>query len=107
MVGGIVIGVTRTSERTHVHVAECPHYPKHCIAERQDARPVCHRPDTCCVYTDETNEWTGQRVEVKVGDSFWWQSGRCYWTPNENRNRPGNVCGKDFDIPLKKLGYSH
>lgn len=101
MVGGVVIGVTRIAGGlTHVNVADCPHYPKH-------PRGECPRPDTCCVYTDEIKVHGGERVEVRLGDSFWWQSGRCYWTPKENRGKDGNKCGVDFDIELKKVGYSH
>ena len=104
MVGGVVIGVTRTAERTHVHVAECPHYPKHGI--KATSIEGCPSPDTCCVYTDERTR-DGIKVRVEVGDSFWWQSGNCYWTPKENRGKKGNKCGVDFDIALAKLGYSH
>lgn len=107
MVGGIVTGIARQQERTHVTVSECPHYPKHCIAERPDGRPVCHRPDTCSVYTDEIKIRDGEKVSVGIGDSFWWQGGRCMWTPKENRGKPNNKCGKDYDIELTKLGYSH
>jgi Zn-finger protein len=102
MVGGVVIGVTRTPERTHVHVADCPHYPKHGRGDE------CPRPDTCSVYTDEINARTGKRVEVKIGDSFWWQSGHCYWTPRENRYPQGKGrVGVTYDIQLTKLGFSH
>lgn len=103
MVGGVVIGVTRLEGRTHVHVADCPHYPKH------DIRSVdgCPRPDTCCVYTDEIKEHGGDKVVVGVGDSFWWQGGRCYWTPAANRLRDDGRCGVDYDIALKKIGFSH
>jgi len=100
MVGGVVVGVQRGPKGTHVHVADCPHYPKH-------PRGNCLRPDECSVYTDERRIEDGKPVEINVGDSFWWQSGRCMWTPEANRNRPGNVCGRDFDIQLTKLGYSH
>lgn len=95
MVGGVVIGLTRADERTHVNVAEsvegCPH------------------PDTCCVYTDEVNQNTGEKVTVAIGDSFWWQGGRCYWTPKANRKLPDDESkgGVTYDIPLTKLGYSH
>lgn len=103
MVGGVIIGVTRTTERTHVNVAECPHYPKHGRGDE------CPRPDTCCVYTDEVNRETKVPVCVSVGDSFWWQCGVCYWTPKENRSLPDDKakCGVDYDIPLTKIGFSH
>ena len=101
MVGGVVIGVTRRGDKTHVHVADCPHYPKHGRGDE------CPRPDTCCVYTDERRISDGAPVAIQVGDSIWWQSGRCYWTPRVNLGRPGNKCGVDYDIAMQKLGYSH
>ena len=101
MVGGIVIGVTRTRERAHVHVANCPHYPKHGRGDQ------CPQPDTCSVYTDEIRTHGGGRVEIKVGDSLWWQCGHCYWTPQANRLCKGSRGGVDYDIQLTKLGYSH
>lgn len=101
MVGGIVIGISRRADQTHVHVADCPHYPKH------EPRDSCPNPDTCCVYTDEIKVHGGDRVEIGLGDSFWWQSGHCYWTPKDNRGKPNNRGGVDYDIQLTKLGYSH
>lgn len=101
MVGGVVIGLTRQSGQTHVNVADCPHYPNHGRGDE------CPRPDTCCVYTDEINQNTGEKVTVSIGDSFWWQGGCCYWTPKENRNLADGRGGVDYDIPLKKIGYSH
>lgn len=98
MVGGVVIGLSRYSDQTHVHVAECPHHPKHRDIE-------CPRSDTCCVYTDEKRVSDGVKVEIGIGDALWWQSGSCYWTPKENTSR--ERCGIDFDIQLKKIGYSH
>lgn len=65
------------------------------------------RPDTCCVYTEETRTDNGARVEIGIGDSFWWQGGRCYWTPKANRTKPGARGGVDCDIPLPKIGFSH
>lgn len=100
MVGGVVIGITRTAERTHVNVADCPHYPKH-------PRGKCPRPDTCCVYVDEGSFDKGDKVAIKVGDSLWWQSGTCYWTPKDNLNKAGARGGVDYDIKLRKIGYSH
>jgi hypothetical protein len=100
MVGGRVIGITRQEGRTHVNVADCQHYPKCGIA--------CKNPQTCCVYTDEVNQRTGERVEIQVGDAIWWQSGSCMWTPASNR-RVGSSGegGVDYDIRLTKIGYSH
>jgi len=100
MVGGVVIGVTRKEGKAHVNVADCPHYPRH-------KRGECPRPDTCCVYTDEIAINTGLKVEVSLGDSFWWQGGMCYWTPALNRKKPNGRGGVDYDIQLTKIGYSH
>lgn len=105
MVGGVIIGLTRQDGKTHVNVADCPHYPKHGI--KAESVEGCPRPDTCCVYTDEIKVHGGERVEVKVGDSFWWQGGYCYWTPKENRSMANARGGVDYDIKLSKLGYSH
>ena len=101
MVGGVVIGLSEKDGETHVHVAECPHYPKHGRGDE------CPRPNTCCVYTDARKIETGETVSINIGDSLWWQCGRCYWTPKENRSRAGNRRGIDYDIQLTKIGYSH
>jgi hypothetical protein len=100
MVGGVVIGITRSSKGTHVNVSDCPHYPKH-------KRGKCPRPDTCCVYTDEIKISSKQHIEIDLGDSLWWQCGYCYWTPKENIDKKGNRGGVDYDIKLAKIGYSH
>ena len=100
MVGGVVIGISRRAEQTHVHVADCPHYPKH-------ERGECPNPDTCCVYTDEIKVRDGQRIEIGLGDSFWWQGGYCMWTPKENRDKSEAKGGVDYDIKRTKLGFSH
>lgn len=104
MVGGVIIGLTKSGDRTHVNVADCPHYPKHGI--KAESVEGCPCPDTCCVYTDAKRE-DGTEAELKVGDAFWWQGGICYWTPRENRHKEGGRGGVDYDIRLKKIGYSH
>lgn len=110
MVGGVIIGLSRNHDgETHVNVADCPHQPKHGRGDE------CPRPDTCCVYTDGKRE-DGSEAELAIGDSFWWQSGSCYWTPRANVGATcghrehidcKRRCGVDYDIRLKKLGYSH
>jgi hypothetical protein len=95
MVGGIIIGLTTTAEWVHAHVADCPHWPKHGDGAK------CPRPDTCCVRLDPTRK-DGSRANLQIGDSLWWQCGFCYWTP-----RTGDRCGVDYDIPLRKIGFSH
>lgn len=104
MVGGVIIGLTKSAERIHVNVADCPHYPKHGI--KAESVEGCPHPDTCCVYTDGKRE-DGTNAPLSVGDSFWWQGGICYWTPAANRSKPDGKGGVDYDIRLKKLGYSH
>jgi hypothetical protein len=101
MVGGIVIGLTRLQDRTRVHVEECPHYPRHGSIDE------CPRPDACCVYTDETRISDGMKVEIALGDSLWWRDSKCYWTPHMNLGREDSMCGVDYDIALRKIGYSH
>ena len=103
MVGGVIIGLSIDGERTHVHVADCPHWPSHGRGNE------CPRPDTCCVYTDALLT-DGSRAGLRVGDSFWWQQGMCYWTPQKNRSLVGDgggKCGVDYDIAMRKIGYSH
>lgn len=110
MVGGVVILVSRREGAVHVNVADCPHYPKHCIAERPDERLICPNPDTCCVYVKEIKSkgtHKGESITIKVGDSLWWQSGSCYWTRLENRGKEGMKGGRDYDIAIPKVGYSH
>lgn len=107
MVGGVIIGLTRKPDKIHVNVADCPHYPKHGI--KAESVEGCPHPDTCCVYTDGKRIDDGGEVDLQVGDSFWWQCGRCYWTPKANRHLPDgeSKCGVTYDIALTKIGYSH
>ena len=100
MVGGVIIGLSTTHDKIHVHVADCPHYPKHGHGDE------CPRPDTCCVYTDGVLE-NRTIAKLEVGDSFWWQCGWCYWTPRANRDKGDARGGIDYDIRMRKLGYSH
>jgi len=37
-------------------------------------------------------------LSIERGDTVWWQSGFCYWTP-KSRNRS--------DVKIKKIGYSY
>lgn len=50
-------------------------------------------PNLCAVFVDPEGH------DIQPGDSLWWQSGTCYWTPQA---RPFGVS----DIPLRKIGYS-
>lgn len=78
-VGGKVIEVVRVA-------------PDRVWVNTNDAKPP-RQPNLCAVYCDPEGH------EIRVGDSLWWQSGTCYWTP---KDRPFGA----FDIPLRKIGYS-
>lgn len=95
MVGGIVIGLSRGPESTLVNV--------------KDAKSENSSGDECAVRCIEKRLSDGSPVQIQVGDSIWWQSGKCMWTPKANRKPAGSgqKCGKDFDIMLPKVGYSH
>ena len=105
MVGGVIIGLTHKADEIHVNVADCPHYPKHGI--KAESFEGCPHPDTCCVYTDGKRVSDGSDAPLAVGDSFWWQCGICYWTPAATRRKPDGKDGVDYDIQLRKIGYSH
>lgn len=115
MVGGTVIGLAhRRDGTTLVHVADCPHYPKHGSKHTKKGRGlVCPRPDTCSVRCRGKS-----RTEMEIGDQVWWQCGKVYWTPKEvasvfigdkhhSSNPGGKRQGIDFDVELEKVGYSH
>lgn len=88
MVGGVVVGVAINKEEKTAHVS--------CV-ER-------------CYPNDEP---TSVRIRgkfydvVRPGDSLWWQCGKVYWTPQENRGKKNLRCHVDYDIEMEKLGYSH
>ena len=90
MVGGKVIGVVhRKDGTTLVHVGDFN-------------RETGKLRNTCSV-----NCRGDRRLEIKPGDSFWWQCGRCYWTPKKVGDWHGKRCHVDYDIELEKVGYSH
>ena len=91
MVGGIVIGLSRGPETTLVNVQE-----------RKG------RNDVCAVRVIEKRVDSGEKIEIQVGDSIWWQCGHCMWTPKARAGQDdGKGCGKDWDIRIPKVGYSH
>jgi len=59
---------------------------------------VADRPysklETCGVLV-EKNE---NSLKIQIGDSLWWQSGSCYWTPWQSMNQR--------DIAIPKRSYS-
>jgi hypothetical protein len=115
VVGGTIIGLAhRQDGTTLVHVADCPHYPKHGRAGAKKGRGLaCPSPDTCSVVCRARH-----RTEMDIGDQVWWQCGKVYWTPREpssvfvggqhlTSEPGGRRQGIDFDIELEKVGYSH
>jgi len=64
---------------------------------------VADRPykkiETCGVLV-EKNKVSGQ---IQIGDTLWWQSGNCYWTPQGTTD---GRCGVDIDIIVKKRSGS-
>ncbi len=85
MVGGKVIEVAEIAGRPEVIYVDCRDHN-----------------DTCAVLVERNAN--SERIEI--GDSLWWQCGNAYWTPLANKGKPGNKCGRDFDIKIPKIGYS-
>lgn len=88
MVGGVVIGVSRTRHETLLNV-----------------RDNNRHGDECAVRCREVRNDTNEPVQIAVGDQVWWQCGKVYWTPMPRR--PCHPVHKTEDIPLDKIGYSH
>ena len=75
-----------------------------------------------CVKDPRNTDWCALYVElsdvsllIREGDALWWQAREAMWTPAKNlspteecptRLRPGLTGGKDFDIVVKRIGYS-
>ena len=86
MVGGVVI-----------EVADVPGRPDVLFVDTRD------KNDTCAVMVEKD----ANSERIQIGDALWWQSGWCMWTPQALRKKQkGMKCGKDFDIKIKKIGYS-
>lgn len=89
MVGGIVLEVcNHPTERNKIYV-NCGDRPYSKVQE-------------CALYVE--NSKISQQIEI--GDSLWWQGGVAYWTPQNNRGKSGLRCGIDFDIQIRRIGYS-
>jgi hypothetical protein len=56
----------------------------------------------CALYVvrDENSE------KIKVGDTLWWQGEFAMWTPKENVRKVNVKAGVDYDIKIKRIGYS-
>jgi hypothetical protein len=82
MIGGVVIFVSVRGERTCLWCAER-------LYDGFGNRAGIG--DECGVYVDLDGEIPS------VGDDVWWQCGKVYWTPEDERFH---------DRPLRKIGYS-
>lgn len=93
MVGGIVCGISVVGDEARVRVVEVVHWNRESVIGNR----------TCVVVCKHAGK------PIKIGDSFWWQAGSCYWTPRTNgaNDNPGHRGGVDYDIELQKVGYSH
>lgn len=86
-VGGVVVDVVQVSDdKVWVNTLEPREFKAALPMESIIGQAVA-------VYCDPA----GERIEV--GDSLWWQSGKCYWTPKVHPD------GRS-DVPLRKIGYS-
>lgn len=91
MVGGTIIGLARGLETTLVHVRDSNN-------------------DLCSIRVTEVRLDDKTPVTLDLGDSIWWQGDLALWTPARVRERGidwGVDCGKEWDIHLRKVGYSH
>lgn len=90
MVGGQVVGVSRVNGKVLLNVRD----------EKYG--------DECAVRCEERRIDNGQRVTIEVGDKVWWQCGTVMWTPKSQFGAdPDKGCGRDWDVRLPKIGYSH
>lgn len=85
MIGGIVIATKILPDKVWVNCVE-----------------TGTSNDKCAVYCERNDK----SEAIRPGDSFWWQSGNCMWTPYENTKRKEVKAGKDYDIRIRKLGFS-
>lgn len=86
MIGGIVIETIVMPAKVWVN----------CIEREESSNSKCA---VYCAKDDNS-------LRIKPGDSFWWQGGFCMWTPFENKSRPDNKAGVDYDIRIPKIGFS-
>lgn len=89
MVGGIVIEVSELRLR-----------PEVIFVDTHDTK----YKQTCAILV-EKNETS---LKIEPGDSVWWQCGKAYWTPKANINKDISKlkCHVDYDIEIRKVGYS-
>jgi len=75
MIGGIVTEAVVLADRVWVDCVET------CSTSK------------CAVYCERNTD----SELIRPGDSFWWQSGRCYWTPFDKSR---------VDVKINKIGFS-
>lgn len=97
MVGGTVIEVAEIKGRIGVLFIDC--------ADMPTGRA---KPDFCATLIELDDVSSG----IKFGDSLWWQGPHAMWTPKKNllsaeeRSKKGHRSGVEYDIKLKRVGYS-
>ncbi len=82
MIGGTVIETVITPKKVWINCRE-----KESTSE-------------CAIYVENN----AKARTVAEGDSVWWQQDQAMWTPKGFR--PNGRSGIDFDIRLRKLGFS-
>jgi len=53
-------------------------------------------------FTSIAVEPTEEAKQIKIGDSFWWQGKKCFWTPMDRE-----PATETHDIEIPRAGYSH
>lgn len=99
MVGGEVIGVSEWGKRPgQVRVLTSEWIHRKGRDSYRDDRNACY------VWVEKPE---GAR-QIQVGDWLWWQGELAMWTPKEVRERDSDDdrCGVDWDIRLRRHGYS-
>lgn len=86
-VGGIVVDIVPvTADKWWINTVQNYDWTLLLTPEQIGKRAVA-------VYCDPLGE------PIEVGDSLWWQAGKCYWTPRVHPD------GRS-DVPLRKIGGS-
>lgn len=92
MVGGIIIGLSRTEKGTLVNVRDKTY------------------GDTCAVRVLEKRRFGDEPVKLEIGDSIWWQGNDAIWTSKILADKSISEAGRcqyDWDIHIPKIGFSH
>jgi hypothetical protein len=89
MIGGIVIEVCDHPTDQKVYI-NCKEFGK--------------STSECAVFVEKDEN----SANVEVGDTVWWHGKNVFWTPAKNREKPCKdlIAGTDYDVKLKKIGYS-